>query len=148
MTLCDHVINRLCDLMGNTPAIKPTTLSSLVAMFLQKLRHNVFICHVITWSRDQSVKWLNAWWSFTINLHIVKCGSHRPHGSGDILFFISHVTSCSHVIIGWSLPSVLTIRLVKVEMIYFNTYDYFNTKCDNSISQAFSTYFVLQSATK
>ena len=27
-------------------------------------------------------------------------------------------------------------------------YDYLITKCDNSISQAFLTYFVLQSATK
>ena len=40
-------------------------------------------------------------------------------------------------------------------MIYFNlwfknkdTYDYLITKCDNSISQAFLAYFVLQSAVK
>ena len=41
------------------------------------------------------------------------------------------------------------------DMIYFNlqcekndTYDYLIAKCDNSISQAFLTYFVLQSAEK
>ena len=40
-------------------------------------------------------------------------------------------------------------------MICFNllckkkdTYDYFITKCDNLISQAFSTYFTLESAPK
>ena len=48
--------------------------------------------------------------------HLVKCGSHRSRRSGDISFFISHVTSCDHVITGWSLPSVVTIRLVKVEI--------------------------------
>ena len=29
-----------------------------------------------------------------------------------------------------------------------DTYDYLITKCDNAISQAFLTYFVLQSAAK
>ena len=71
---------------------------------------------MITWSRNQSVKWLDGWWPFTINLHHDRCGSHRPRRSGDISFFISHVTSCGHVIIGWSLPSVVTIRLVKVQI--------------------------------
>ena len=58
----------------------------------------------------------NGWWPFTINLYLVKCGSHRPRRSGDISFFISHVTSCGHVIIGWNLPSAVTIGLVKVEI--------------------------------
>ena len=71
---------------------------------------------MITWSHDQSVKRLNRWWPFTINLHLVKFGSHRSRGGGDIPFFISHVTSCGHVVIGWSLPSVVAINLVEVEI--------------------------------
>ena len=75
-----------------------------------------FICHLITWSRNQSVKSLNGWWPFTINLHLVKFGSHGPRGSGDILFFISHVTSCDYVIIGSNMPSVVTINFAEVEI--------------------------------
>ena len=71
---------------------------------------------MITWSRDQSVKRLSGWWPFTINLHLVKFGSHGPRGSGDVSFFISYVTSCDHVIIGSSLSSVVTIILVEVEI--------------------------------
>ena len=33
-TLCDHVINRLCDFVDNRPALEPTTLSSLVVIGL------------------------------------------------------------------------------------------------------------------
>ena len=31
MTLCDHVINRLCDFVDNRPALEPAALSSVVA---------------------------------------------------------------------------------------------------------------------
>ena len=38
MTLCDHVINRLCDFVDDTPVLyyiyEPTTLPSLVAIGL------------------------------------------------------------------------------------------------------------------
>ena len=37
VTLCDHMINRLCDLMDNKPALEPTTLSSLGAIDLAKV---------------------------------------------------------------------------------------------------------------
>ena len=59
-----------------------------------------FISHIITWSGAQSVRRLNWWWPFTINLYLAKFGSHRRRGSGDISFFIYHVTSSSHIIAG------------------------------------------------
>ena len=34
MTLCDHVVNRLWDVIGNKPALGPTTLASVVAIDL------------------------------------------------------------------------------------------------------------------
>ena len=34
MTLCDHVINRLCDFVDNKLALEPTTLSSFLAIVL------------------------------------------------------------------------------------------------------------------
>ena len=74
------------------------------------------ICHMITWSRDQSIKRLNGWWPFTINIHLVNFGSHRPRRHGDISLFISHVTLWAHVTKGSSLPSVMAIRLVEVEI--------------------------------
>ena len=86
---------------------------------------------MITWSRAQSVKRLDGWWSFIINLYLSKFGSHSLRGSGDISLFICHVTSCGHVIAGsrnfvgcgpsaWltSLPSVVAISLVEVEIWY------------------------------
>ena len=51
-----------------------------------------------------------------MNLHLVKFGSHGSYESGDISTFISHVISYDHVIIGSSLPSVVTIILVEVEI--------------------------------
>ena len=37
MTLCDYVINRLCDFVDNKPALEPTTLSALVAIGIAKV---------------------------------------------------------------------------------------------------------------
>ena len=37
VTLCDHAINRLSDLMDNKHALEPTTLSSFAAIGLQKV---------------------------------------------------------------------------------------------------------------
>ena len=70
---------------------------------------------MITWSHDQSIRRLNGWWPFTINLHLVNFASHSPRGSGDISFFVSHVTSCGHVTKGSGLPSMVAIRLLEVQ---------------------------------
>ena len=88
-----------------------------------------FISHMIIWSRAKSVKRLDRWWSFITNLYLPNFGSHSPRGSGDISFFISHVTSFGNVIAGsynfagcghsaWltSLPSVVAISLVELEI--------------------------------
>ena len=110
VTLCDHVINRLCGLMDNKSALgSHGSCRSRDITF--------FICHMITWSCDQSIKRLNGQWPFTINLHFLKFGSHGPRGSGEKSLFISHVTSYDHVIIGSNLPSVVTISLVEVEKL-------------------------------
>ena len=37
MTLCDHVINRLCDCLDNKPILEPTTLSDFLAMVLAEV---------------------------------------------------------------------------------------------------------------
>ena len=98
MTLCDHVINRLCDFVDNKPALEPKFLSHS-----SRGSRNItfFISLVITWSRVQNVKRLNGWWSFIVNVYLSKFGSHSLRGSGDISsFFICHVTSCGHVMAG------------------------------------------------
>ena len=37
MTLCDHVINKLCDFVDKKPALEPTTLSSFLAIVLAEV---------------------------------------------------------------------------------------------------------------
>ena len=37
MTLCDHVVNRLCDFVDNRPALESTILSSLVVIGLTEV---------------------------------------------------------------------------------------------------------------
>ena len=64
--LCDHLINRLCDFVDNKPALEPTTLSSFLAIVIVEVE----IGHVISWSPGQSVKSLDGWWSFIINLYL------------------------------------------------------------------------------
>ena len=122
------MINRLCDFVDNNPPLEPTNLSH---SFRGRRNIPVFISQVITWSRGQSVKRLDGWWSFIINLYLSKFGSHSLRGSGDISFFICHVTSCGHVIAGsrnfagcgpsgelTSLPNMETISFVEVEIWY------------------------------
>ena len=117
VTLYDHVINRLCDLIDNWPPLEPTTLASFHSHRSRGSWDITFsICHVITWLRDQIIKRLNGWWPFTIKIHLVNFGRHRPGRHGDISLFISHVTSWGHVTKGSSLPSVVAIRLVEVEI--------------------------------
>ena len=67
-------------------------------------------------SQTADIWFCQIWWPFTKNLCLVKFGSHTPRGRGGISFFISYVTSCGHVIIGSSLPSLVTISLVEVEI--------------------------------
>ena len=117
VTLYDHVINRLCDLIDNRPPLEPTTLASFHSHRSRGSWDITFsICHVITWLRDQSIKSLNGWWPFTIKIHLVNFGRHRPRRHGDISLFISHVTSWGHVTKGSSLPSVVALRLVEAEI--------------------------------
>ena len=71
---------------------------------------------MITWSRYQSIERLNGCWPFTINTHLVNFGSHRPCRRGVISLFISHVNSWDHVTKGSSLPGVVAICLVEVEI--------------------------------
>ena len=51
MTLCDYVINRLCDFVENKPALEHTTLSSFLAIVLVEVR---FL--LVTWSLDHVLK--------------------------------------------------------------------------------------------
>ena len=100
MTLCDHVINRLCDFVDKKLALRPATLSSFLAIVLAEVNITFFISHVITWSRVRGLKRLLGWWYFIINFYLSKFGSHSLRGSGDISFFICHMTSCGHVTAG------------------------------------------------
>ena len=54
MTLCDHVINRLCDFVDNKPALEPTTLSSFLAIVLAEVEIQRFLS--VTWSLDHKLK--------------------------------------------------------------------------------------------
>ena len=62
-------------------------------------------------------------WSHDHRVKSAKCSGHNSCGSGDLIYFD---ISCKKK----------------------DTNDYLITKCDNSISQALLTYFVLQNAAK
>ena len=54
MTLCDHVINRLCDFVDNKPALEPTTLSIFLAIVLAEVEIERFLS--VKWSLDHVFK--------------------------------------------------------------------------------------------
>ena len=54
MTLCDHVINRLFDIVDIKSALEPTTLSSLLAIVLAEVEIKRFLS--VTWSLDHVFK--------------------------------------------------------------------------------------------
>ena len=63
MTLCDHVINRLCGFVDNEPALESTTLSSFLAIVLAEVEmlFNVFYQprdHLIMSSKTQKTSWM------------------------------------------------------------------------------------------
>ena len=62
-------------------------------------------------------------WPCNHSVNSAKCGGHKSCESGDMIYF---------------------------NLLFKNkeTYDYLITKCDNSVSQGFLTYFILQSAEK
>ena len=99
--------------------LEPTTLSSY-SLSSHRSRGSWYmtfsICHMLTWSSDQSVIRLNGWWPLTINLHLVNFGSHRPrevviyrfYSLGDFIWPRDHRSS---------LPSVLEKRVVEVQIL-------------------------------
>ena len=69
MTLCDHVINRLCDFVDNRPALEPTTWSTLVAIGLAEVEIYRFSSardQLITCSKRQKTQSMAV---LTINLY-------------------------------------------------------------------------------
>ena len=61
--------------------------------------------------------------SIMLRVNYAKCDGHKPCGIGDMIYF-------------------------NLSFKNNETYDYLITNCDNSVSQAFLTYFILQSAAK
>ena len=54
MTLCNHVINRLCDFVDNNPPLEPATLSSILAIVSAEVEIDRFLS--VKWSLDHVVK--------------------------------------------------------------------------------------------
>ena len=54
MTLCDHVINRLCDFVDKKPVLEPTTLSSFLAIVLAEVEIERSLS--AKWSLDHVLK--------------------------------------------------------------------------------------------
>ena len=61
-----------------------------------------------TWPRDWCITWLCGWGPLNLSHQPAKFGVHRPCESGDITFFICHVTTISSVtwLDGWG-PLIL-----------------------------------------
>ena len=101
ITLWDHVINRLRDIVDNRASI----ITHHSVKFLSHSSHgnrnitffisHVSLDHVLKASKDLMnggpLLWISTFFKF---------GSHSLGGSGDISFFICQVTSCDHVSAG------------------------------------------------
>ena len=68
-----------------------TTLRSLCALFLVKV--TMKYVWFVTWPLDKSVTWLCRWDHVVLSHHPAKSGMNRTWESGDITFFICHVTT-------------------------------------------------------
>ena len=83
-----------------------TTLLSLWALRLvtEKIKYFWFV----TWPLSQNIRWLCGWGPLILSHYPVKLGIHRPCESGDITFFICHVTIswCATWLCGWG-PLIL-----------------------------------------
>ena len=54
MTLCDHMINSLCEFVDNRPPLEPTTLSGLVAIDLAEVE--IYCLLSVMWLIDLVLK--------------------------------------------------------------------------------------------
>ena len=54
MTLCDHMINSLCEFVDNRPPLEPATLSGLVAIDLAEVE--IYCLLSVMWSIDLVLK--------------------------------------------------------------------------------------------
>ena len=93
VTLQDHVIKALYDIMFRNPSKDATILPSLVAIEAVVLE----ICRVI--SQDQVTKglWLHGQEPIKVNYHSARFGGDRDYGNGDIMIFVCHVTFEDHM---------------------------------------------------
>ena len=155
-TLCDYMINMSCDLMSNRLALKPKTLSSLVAIGLPKVeikRFHLSRDNLITQSKRQKTQWMVALYYKPPSCQVWQLQASWKRGYIVFHYSRDFMWPCNHRVNSAKCGGHKSCG--SEDMIYFNlsfknkeTYDYLITKCGNSISQAFLTYSILQRATK
>ena len=89
-----------------------TTLQCLGSVGLVKVEIQRFL--FVTWPRGRCFTWLCRWDSIILSHYPGKFGVHRPCESGDITFFICHVTAISkcHVTLWVGSPQVTTLLIL------------------------------------
>ena len=102
MTLCDNVINGLCDFVDNRSRRSWET--------------KFFVNHIIAWSRAQKIQWMVA---FNYKpLYSIKSSSHRPRGSTNISWLNEsrNFVGCDASAQLTSLPNVVAITFAEVQI--------------------------------
>ena len=89
----DHVVDVSCDFVHEISSSWATTLQSLGSAGIVKVE--IYCFWFVTWPRDRCVTWFCRWDPIILSHYPAKFGVHRPRESGDITFFICHVTVIS-----------------------------------------------------
>ena len=89
----NHTIEASRDFLGGAPSSWFSTLPSFGDHGPYECGDKTFL--IDTWARDRCVTWLCRWGFLILRHDSAKLGIHRPCKSGDITFFICHVTTTS-----------------------------------------------------
>ena len=109
----DHVVDVSCDFVHEISSSWATTLQSLGSAGLVKVE--IYCFWFVTWPRDRCVTWFCRWDHIILSHYPAKLGVHRPCESGDITYFICHVTTNRSAtwLCGWG-PLILSHRPAKI----------------------------------
>ena len=94
------------------------------------------------WPRGWCVTWVCRLGLFILSHHPAKFGVHRPCESGDITFFVCHVTTLSkcHVIlwVGFPHPNILNLMELEIMALVVSVQFQFQFQC-RGLQMAFKT---------
>ena len=133
MTSQNFLIEGSCEFMVGSSLFYGTTLISFVTIDIVMV--DICFCHIGSCGHMLKglCEFIYEWKPFTVSHHLPMFGGHWSSGTGDIKYWICHITLQNHVIEGscnfmirsssWhitTLPTLVTIDIVVVEIKCFS----------------------------